>query len=114
MLTKHQHKFLKKLLKKDITCQDLAENFDPVYMYLLKKDFIEDYTIWSTDGTKEVEIPYCKISEEGKVELELYKESKYRFYVPTILSIIAIITSFMVVFTQNGELWQWLKGLLPQ
>lgn len=114
MITKPQHKFLKKLLKKDIPCQNLAENFDPVYMYLLKKDFIEDYIKWSTNGTEEkVEIPYCKISEEGKVELELYKESKYRFYVPTILSIIAIISSFLAIFTQNGELWQWLKGLLP-
>ena len=112
MLTKPQHKFLKKLLKKDIPCQDLAENFDPVYMYLLKKDFIEDYTTWSNYGAGEVEIPYCKISEEGKVDLELYKESKYRFYVPTILSIIAIVASFLAVFTQNGELWQWLKGLL--
>ena len=43
MLTKQQYKFLKKLLKKDIPCDELHENRDEVFLYLQKNNLISTY-----------------------------------------------------------------------
>lgn len=113
MLTKKQYKFLKKVSKNDIPCGDLHQNNDKVYRYLLRKGFIEEYNV-NLDGDimERNCVLYCRASEDGNVELLLCRQERYHFWIPTILSIIAIIASFLVVLTQNGELWQWLKGLL--
>lgn len=113
MLTTQQYKFLKKLLKKDIPCGDLRENYDAVYMYHLKKGFISYYNVCPPgDIMEENAVLYCKITEEGKVELLLHKQERYHFWIPTIISIIAIITSICAILTQNAELYQLLKQLL--
>ncbi len=113
MLTKKQYKFLKKVSKNDIPCGDLRQNNDKAYQYLLRKGFIEEYNV-NLDGDimERNLIYYCRVSEDGEVELKIYKQDNYRFWVPTILSIIAIIASFLAVFTQNEDLWKFLQELL--
>ena len=113
MLTKKQYKFLKKVSNSEMQCDDLQENRDRIFLYLLNQNFIETYLVCPDDDIYEKNAKsYCKASEKGEVELKLYKQENYRFWVPTILSIIAIIASFLAVFTQNSELWQLLKSLL--
>lgn len=113
MLTRQQYKFLKKLLEEDMLCTHLNESRDSVYMYLLNKDFIEYYPVYNlTDIEEEHPILYCKITELGKVELLICRQSWYHFWIPTIISIIAIITSILSILTQNAELWTLLKELL--
>ncbi len=91
MLTTKQYKFLKKLLKNDITCEGLHQNRDDVYVYLLKRGFISTYNVSpSGDIMERDSILYCKLTEEGKVELILCKQSWYHFWIPTIISIIAL------------------------
>lgn len=113
MLTKKQYKFLKKVSKNEMQCDDLQENGDKIYLYLLKREFIETYLVCPDNDIYQKNAKlYCGASESGNVELLLCRQERYHFWIPTILSIIAIIASFLAVFTQNGELWQWLKGLL--
>ncbi len=113
MLTKQQYKFLKKLNKNDIHCDDLHDNQDRVYLYHLKNGFIDTYLFFPLeDRNEENAVLHCFITEEGKIELLLYKKEKYHFWIPTIISIIAIITSILAILTQNAELWTLLKELL--
>lgn len=98
MLTSEQYKFLKKLLKKDKYCDDLHGNYDPVYMYLLEKKFIEYYNVFSPyDIDEKNPTLYCKITELGKVELLLCRQSWYHFWIPTVISIIALIASILPI-----------------
>lgn len=113
MLTRKQYIFLKKVSKKEIPCDDLQENRDKFFLYLLNKKFIETYLVCPENDIYEKNAKqYCRISQDGEVELRVYKQENYRFWIPTILSVIAIISSFLAIFTQNGELWQLLKSML--
>ena len=113
MLTRKQYKFLKKVSKNEIPCDDLIENRDRIFLYLLNQNFIEKYLVCPDNNIYQKNAKsYCKASESGNVELLLCRQEWYRFWIPTVLSIIAIITSFLAIFTQNGELWIWLKELL--
>lgn len=113
MITQKQYKFLKKISINEIPCDDLIENRDTIFLYLLNQNFVEKYLVCpDNDIYQKNAKSYCRISQDGEVELKIYKQENYRFWIPTILSIISIIASFLVVFTQNGELWKWLKGLL--
>lgn len=115
MLTTKQYKFLKKVSKNNIECNDMHENRDRLYVYLLRKGLIEEYSINPDGDIMETNsVLYCRLSEDGEVELKLYREEKYHFWIPTVLSIIAIITSIIAILTQNEELWILLKGLLQQ
>lgn len=113
MLTKKQYKFLKKVSKKEIPCDNLQESGNKIFLYLLNKKFIETYLVCPDNDIYQKNAKlYCRASESGNVELLICKQEWYRFWVPTVLSIIAIIASFLAIFTQNGELWIWLKELL--
>lgn len=82
------------------------------YTFLNKK-LIETYLVYPDNDIYQKNAKlYCRASESGNVELLICRQEWYRFWVPTVLSIIAIITSFLAIFTQNGELWIWLKELL--
>lgn len=98
MLTKKQYKFLKKLIKNDIHCDDLHDNRDEIYLYLLKNNFIATYLVCPPgDVNQEFAKLYCKITEEGKVELLLCKQDWYHFWIPTVISIIALIVSVLPI-----------------
>lgn len=113
MLTNKQYKFLKKVSKKDIPCDDLHEKRDTIYSYLLENKFIENYNVCPDNDILELNsVLYCKITENGKVELSLCRQEKYHFWIPTIISIIALITSTLAIITQNEELLILLKELL--
>lgn len=111
MLTTQQYKFLKKVSKEDIPCGDLHKNRDKIYVYLLKRKFIETYND-NPDGstTEENSVLYCRASQDGKVELKLCRQERYHFWIPTIISIIALIASFLpivcsyvqTIFCQNA------------
>jgi len=110
MLTTEQYKFLKKAAKVDIPCDDLHQKRDRIYNYLLERKLIENYNVCPDDDIMEKNAKlYCKATESGKVEILLCRQERYHFWIPTILSIIAIIASFLAILTQNEELWQLLK-----
>lgn len=113
MLTRKQYKFLKKVSKNEIRCDDLQENRDRIFLYLLDRKLIETHLVCPDNDIYEKNAKlYCNASESGNVELILCRQEWYRFWIPTVLSIIAIVASFLAIFTQNGELWIWLKELL--
>lgn len=113
MITRKQYKFLKKVSKNETQCDDLIESKDKIFKYLLNQKLIEKYLVCPDNDIYEKNAKsYCRISQNGEVELKIYKQENYRFWIPTILSIISIIASFLVVFTQNEDLWKFLQELL--
>ncbi len=98
MLTTEQYKFLKRVTKKDIPCGKLHQNRDKIYLYLLSKKFIETYNVYPNGDIMEKDpILYCHASEDGKVELKLCRQERYHFWIPTIISIIALATSILPI-----------------
>ncbi len=98
MITRKQYNFLKKISKNEIPCDDLIENRDIIFLYLLNQNFIEKYLVCPDNDIYEKNAKsYCQTSEKGEVELKLYRQENYRFWVPTIISIIALITSILSI-----------------
>lgn len=104
MLSPKQYRKLKSIqMFKGTKAKDYEENKD-LYKFFLLKKLIKKEEVSGYNG--------FAITPEGELELYMYKLERYHFVVPTVLSIIAIIASFLAIFTQNGELWIWLKELL--
>ena len=104
MLSPKQYRKLKSIqLFNGTKAKDYNKNTD-LYKFFLAKGLIKKEEVSGYTG--------FVITPEGELELHVYKLERFHFVVPTVLSIIAIIASFITIFTQNGELWQWMKELL--
>lgn len=125
MLTTKQYKFLKKLSKNEIQCDNLIDNRDRIFLYLLNQNYIEKYLVCPDNDIYEKNAKsYCRISQNGEVELKIYKQENYRFWIPTILSIISIIASFWLYLHKmktygnscknycNNRKYQTMKGIV--
>lgn len=104
MLTPNQYRKLKSIQKSNGTkAKDYDKNTD-LYKFFLQKSLIKRQEVGGYNG--------FVVTPEGEKELYMYKLERYHFWIPTILSIIAIITSILTILTQNAELWTLLKELL--
>lgn len=98
MLTKPQYKFLKSLLKKDIQCDNLTKEKQDILEYLQNRKLVEFYNVCPPEDYMETSAKrFCKISEYGKVEILLCKQERFHFWIPTIISIIALIVSIFSI-----------------
>lgn len=104
MLTPHQYRKLKSIQTFNGTkAKDYDKNAD-LYKFFLQKGLIKRQEVDKYNG--------FVVTPEGDLEIHMYKLERYHFAVPTALSIIAIAISLLAIFTQNRELWIWLKELL--
>ena len=104
MLAPRQYRKLKSIHTfKGTKAKDYNKNSD-LYKFFLQNGLVKRQEVDGYQG--------FIITPDGERELYVYKLERYHFWIPTLLSIIAIITSILAVFTQNGELWIWLKELL--
>ena len=124
MLTTEQYKILKKLLKKDIPRDELynPHRDNSVMEYLSKKNFITEYTKYYYDFDFDSSFhrvrekkskQYCQITEEGKVEFKTCKEDKYRFWIHTIISLIALFISIMSIYAKP-LIWTYFQETFYQ
>ena len=114
MLTRKQYKFLKKVSKNDMACNDSHQNKDEIYSYLLRKRFIEEYSVNPDGDIMERNLVfYCRASEDGKVELKLCRQERYHFWIPTIISIIALIISDLTI-SSVPVLWTYVQETFVQ
>lgn len=114
MLTKQQYKFLKKVSKKPAECGDLHQKEDPVYFYLLRKNFIRNYNVCPDGDVMEKDaVLYCEATEDGQVELLLCKQERFHFWIPTIISLIAIIVSIFSI-SAVPFIWTYAQELISQ
>lgn len=85
MLTKRQYKLLNAIDKSGgLISSDYAEKKE-LYDYLRHLNLIRKSVVDGFGG--------YVATEFGRAELQLYRESKYRFWLPTIISIIALLIS---------------------
>ncbi len=114
MLTKQQYKFLKKVSKKEIPCDDLHEKGDRIYLYLLNKKFIETFLVCPDGDVLQRNAKlYCRASESGNVELLLCKQERFHFWIPTIISIIALIISILSIYNAPF-VWTYVQETFVQ
>ncbi|MBE5877086.1 MAG: hypothetical protein E7290_09415 [Lachnospiraceae bacterium] len=89
MLAKHHYKKLKQINRTGGTKATDYAKHSSVYSFLASKGYILKSPYQGYEG-------YI-ITEEGKLELELCRMERYHFWIPTVLSIIAIIVSIIAI-----------------
>ena len=101
MITKFQYKILKKALKNHGYNPRKQRQIDAC-AYLFRKNCLSR----ARDGKHEY-----VISQEGEVAIAYFQDIS-RFWITTILSIIALITGIFSIFIQTEPLLQLLEKLL--
>ena len=91
MLTKQQYRKLKFIENKGYTTETDFHKNERLFWYLAGKNFIRKTR--SSDHTTSIFI----ITETGKAELASYETERFRFWLPNILSSIALILSAIAI-----------------
>lgn len=87
MLSPKQYRKLKSIqMFKGTRARDYAKNSD-LYKFFLRKGLVKRKEVKGYNG--------FVITPEGEMELYMYKLERYHFWIPTIISIIALIISFI-------------------
>lgn len=91
-LTKEQYRLLKFISRKKVIKQDnIPERKSSSLSKLIECDFVDSYGV----GHSGIDCEYYEISinENGKMYIETRKRSDNRFWLPLIVSIIAVVVS---------------------
>lgn len=102
MITKFQCKILKKALRNKGFNADGPRETDAA-RYLFEKKYLKR----SRDGKHEYEI-----TQEGEVAMKVYFQDISRFWITTVLSIVALLTSLFSISIQAEPLMRLLEQLL--
>lgn len=101
MITRFQYRILKKAMRKH-GYNPKSQRQRDACLYLFRKKCLNR----SRDGVHEYEI-----SQEGEVAIKAYFQDISRFWITTILSIIALITGIFSISIQSEPLLQLLRQL---
>lgn len=101
MITKFQCKILKRALQNKGFDTDGPRETDAA-RYLFEKKYLRR----SRDGKHEYEI-----TQEGEVAIKVYFQDISRFWITTVLSVIALITGLFSISIQSEPLLQLLRQL---
>lgn len=102
MITRYQYKILKKALRNCGFTPGNQREADACRYLFGKKCFMRSR---SQDHAYE-------ITQAGEVAMKAYFQDISRFWITTVLSVIALITSFFSIFIQSEPLLQLLEKLL--
>lgn len=86
MITGKQYRLMKSVLKNNGTTAQDTENHE-MYRYLASKGFLRKQPVRGYEG--------YVVTQDGEVEMKIYREDTYRFKVTTAISFIALITSII-------------------
>lgn len=104
MLTPHQYRKLKSIQMFNGTkAKDYGKNTD-LYKFFLQNGLVKRKEVGGYQG--------YVITPKGDSELYSYKVEHYRFWVPTLISFIALVVSIASFVIKNEELILLLKELL--
>lgn len=84
MITGKQYRLMKSVLKNNGTTAQDTENHE-MYRYLASKGFLHKQPVRGYEG--------FVVTQDGEIEMKIYREDTYRFKVTTTISFIALITS---------------------
>ncbi len=89
MITRKQYKKLKSIYRSNgTTAKDFDRNRD-LYYFLIQKGYIYKCHVRGFAG-------YI-VTQEGEVEMKIYKEDLFRFWVTTIVSFAALVVSIIAI-----------------
>ncbi len=104
MLNPKQYRKLKSIQMLNGTkAKDYDKNKD-LYIFFLQQGFVKRKEVGGYEG-------YI-ITPKGDSAIYSYKVEHYRFWVPTLISFIALVVSIASFITKNEELLKSLKELL--
>lgn len=104
MLSREHIILLRKIKRsKEFEITNMPESIEDDIWYLIKQKYIKYYE--STDNSGEyTERLFCSITPLGKAAIsERYRENRH-WYIPVIISLIALIKSFLPEITAGAEL----------
>lgn len=102
MITKYQYKILKKALRNCGFTPSNQREVDACKYLFSKKCFMR---------SRSQEYEY-EITQEGEVAMKVYFQDISRFWITTVLSIIALITGIFSISIQSEPLLRLLEKLL--
>lgn len=91
MICKEHYVFLKSLLRRNGTEAKDYDQKREIYIYLFSCGYIKKSVVRGHQG--------YVITESGKVAIRTYKNDNFRFWFPSIMSVIAILVSIGAILT---------------
>lgn len=88
MITRKQYQLMKSVYKNNGTTAQDTENLE-IYRYLASRGLLHKQPVRGYEG--------YVITQDGEIEMKLYREDTYRFKVTTAISFIALITSIVSI-----------------
>lgn len=106
MITRRQYKKLKSIYRADgTTAKDINQNRE-LYRFLSSKGYIKRQEVRGYNG--------YVVTQEGEIEMKLYREDIFRFWITTIISFVALIASIISIAMQTTPVQQLLIQLSKQ
>ena len=107
MISKKQYRKLRLIqLFNGTTAKDYGKRGD-LYDYLKSKKLIKYDEVRGYRG--------YKVTEEGMAEMYTYRMEHFRFWFPSIVSVLALIASFLSIIASNPEflknVQEWLRAI---
>lgn len=88
MITRKQYQLMKSAYKNNGTTAQDTKNLE-IYRYLASRGLLHKQPVRGYEG--------YVVTQNGEVEMKLYREDTYRFKVTTAISFIALITSIVSI-----------------
>lgn len=104
MITRKQYKKLKSIYRSNGTTSKDFERNRELYLFLSGKGYIRKQEVRGYGG--------YVVTQEGEIEMKAYREDLFRFWVTTIISFVALITSIVSIAIQTEPVRRLLEQLL--
>lgn len=104
MITHKQYKKLKSIYRSNGTTAKDSDRNRELYRFFAGKGYIHKQKVCGYEG--------YVVTQEGEIEMQAHREDLFRFWVTTIISFIALITSIISIAIQTEPVQQLLKQLL--
>lgn len=112
MINSRQYKMLKKISEHNLfEYTELSQNESDIISFLANQGFIA----YAADPNTESRIShkkYCQITQAGYAEIYSFKVEHFRFWLPSVISLIALLTSILSLSTTAPDVWNRILQVL--
>ena len=112
MINSRQYKMLKKISEHNLfEFTDFSEGETEIISFLANQGFIA-YTADPNTESRISHKKYCRITQSGYAEIYSFKVEHFRFWIPSVISLIALITSILSLSTTAPDVWNRILQVL--
>lgn len=112
MVNSRQYKMLKRISKYNLfEYTDFSDDESEIIKFLADQGFVA----YTADPNTESRISYkkyCRITQSGYAEIYSFKVEHFRFWIPSVISLIALLTSILSLSTTAPDVWNRILQVL--